>query len=114
LGGVSVFLNGAQSQTAITDASGNYAFENVEANSFYTVTPEIANYSFTPQNRSFSLLGNKADATFTATPNTIATQNPLDTSEYFVRQRYMDFLGREPDQGGLDFWTAKLRACGTD
>ncbi|OLE54872.1 MAG: hypothetical protein AUG51_05895 [Acidobacteria bacterium 13_1_20CM_3_53_8] len=114
LGGVSIFLDGAQSQTAITDANGNYSFENAVADRFYTVTPEIANYTFTPQNRSFSLLGNKTDATFTATPNAIATQNPLETPEYFVRQQYLDFLGREPDQDGLDFWAGKLNACGPD
>jgi hypothetical protein len=31
-----------------------------------------------------------------------------------VRQQYLDFLGREPEQAGLDYWSAQLRACGTD
>ncbi len=30
----------------------------------------------------------------------------------FVRQQYLDFLGREPEQSGLDYWSAQLRACG--
>jgi hypothetical protein len=39
---------------------------NVETNGFYVVTPGLANYSFSPENRSFSLMGNKNDAVFTA------------------------------------------------
>jgi hypothetical protein len=30
--------------------------------------------------------------------------NPIDYAEYFVRQHYVDFLGREPDAEGLTFW----------
>ena len=30
--------------------------------------------------------------------------NPLESPEFFVRQQYLDFLGREPEQAGLDFW----------
>ncbi len=34
--------------------------------------------------------------------------NPIDNSAYFVRQQYYDFLNREPDQSGWDFWTANI------
>jgi hypothetical protein len=30
--------------------------------------------------------------------------NPIDSSEFFVRQQYVDFLNREPDAPGLAFW----------
>jgi hypothetical protein len=33
---------------------------------------------------------------------------------YFVRQQYLDFLGREADTGGLQYWTTELEKCGTD
>ena len=42
------------------------------------------------------------------------TTNPIDTNEYFVRQQYLDFLNREPDQGGFDYWTAQLNQCRAD
>ena len=43
------------------------------------------------------------------------TANPLDTSpEFFVRQQYLDFLDREPDQGGLAYWSAQIRQCNGD
>ena len=32
----------------------------------------------------------------------------------FVRQHYLDFLGREPDQAGWDFWAGEIERCGTD
>jgi hypothetical protein len=38
--------------------------------------------------------------------------NPVDYAEYFVRQHYVDFLGREPDESGRAFWTQKIKACG--
>ncbi|HEX7957813.1 MAG TPA: ScyD/ScyE family protein [Pyrinomonadaceae bacterium] len=31
-----------------------------------------------------------------------------------VRQHYRDFLGREPDQSGWDFWAGEIEKCGTD
>jgi hypothetical protein len=31
-----------------------------------------------------------------------------------VLQHYRDFLGREPDQKGWDFWAGELEKCGTD
>jgi hypothetical protein len=111
LGGVTVNLNGAQMTDTITDSSGHYLFANVELNGFYTVTPALANYTFAPANRSFSLVANKTDAMFTGSPNTTASSNAIDTNEYFVRQQYLDFLGREPDHAGLIYWVAKLNQC---
>jgi hypothetical protein len=112
--GTTVTLSGTQSRRTITDGNGNYRFDNVETNGFYTLTPSRANYSFGPGERSFSLTANKTDAVFTAIPAQSQVANPLDTDLYFVRQQYLDFLGREPDQGGLDYWTSEMDKCGTD
>ena len=40
------------------------------------------------------------------------TVNPLDDAQFFVRQHYLDFLGREPDPEGLAFWTNEIAMCG--
>src|SRR5207253_570784 len=69
--GVTINLSGTQSRETITDSSGRYSFDNVETNGFYTVTPSRANYTFSPGNRSFSLLGVHTDASFTASANCI-------------------------------------------
>ena len=42
------------------------------------------------------------------------TPNPIDSTRVFVIQHYLDFLNREPDAGGLDFWTQGITACGAD
>lgn len=40
--------------------------------------------------------------------------NPIDFASYMVRQQYVDFLNREPDQSGDDFWVNQIASCGTD
>ncbi|HZB46519.1 MAG TPA: DUF4214 domain-containing protein, partial [Pyrinomonadaceae bacterium] len=40
--------------------------------------------------------------------------NPIDESQFFVRQHYLDFLNREPDQSGWSFWTNNIEQCGAD
>ncbi|MDX6611816.1 MAG: uncharacterized protein QOD75_1002, partial [Blastocatellia bacterium] len=111
--GAVVRLNGGQNRKTITNAKGYYQFDNVETNGFYTVTPSRANYSFGPANRSFSLVGNHTDAAFTGS-STGDNLNPLDTPEYFVRQQYLDVLGREPDEGGFNYWSDEILHCGGD
>jgi hypothetical protein len=111
LGGVTLRLTGAGLVSAITDSDGNYRFDGLETNKFYTVTPELANHHFSPANRSFSLVGNKTDAVFTAAPDAVLVANAIDTAEYFVRQQYLDFLGREPEAGGFNYWSEQVNAC---
>ena len=109
--GATINLSGSQSRETITDAEGNYSFDSVETNGFYTVTPSRANYTFSPANRSFSLLGVHTEASFTATANGDHL-NAIDTTEFFVRQQYLDFLGREPDPPGFIGWVNTIRNCG--
>ena len=40
--------------------------------------------------------------------------NPIALDSFFVRQHYLDFLNREPDSAGLEFWVNNIAACGTD
>ena len=42
----------------------------------------------------------------------LSRANPIDSPRFFVRQHYLDFLNREPDTGGLDFWTGQITQCG--
>lgn len=112
--GAVVRLAGTQNRKFITDANGFYRFENVETTGFYIVTPSRANYTFNPSSRSFSQIGDSTEATFGATLATSTFANPLDTPEYFVRQNYIDFLGREPDESGFNFWSDQILSCGSD
>jgi hypothetical protein len=112
IAGAVVRLSGSQNRKTITDANGDYRFDQVETNGFYTVAPSQANFSFSPAERSFSHLGNNTEATFTGSP--ISGGNPLETPEYFVRQHYLDFLAREPDESGFNFWSDQIRGCAGD
>lgn len=40
--------------------------------------------------------------------------NPIDVASYVVRQHYVDFLDREPERSGNEFWVNQFSACGTD
>jgi CubicO group peptidase (beta-lactamase class C family) len=40
--------------------------------------------------------------------------NPIALDSFFVRQHYLDFLNREPDSSGLEFWVNNIAACGED
>ena len=37
--------------------------------------------------------------------------NPIDTTSFFVRIHYFDFLNREPDTGGFNFWSGQIDNC---
>lgn len=39
--------------------------------------------------------------------------NP-DNTDYFVHQHYLDFLSREPDATGFDFWSNQIASCGVN
>jgi hypothetical protein len=114
LAGAVVRLSGTQTRETITDGHGNYVFENVETGGFYSVTPSLLSYQFSPATRSFSQLGSNTKAVFIATRDTGITGNAIDTAEFFVRQHYLDFLGREPDESGFNFWSDQILSCGSD
>jgi hypothetical protein len=38
--------------------------------------------------------------------------SPLDDAQFFIRTLYNDFLGREPDPGGLHYWSEQIQHCG--
>jgi Tol biopolymer transport system component len=61
-------------------------------------------------------LANSGSAAVSIVDNDVspASINPLDNSEFFVRQQYHDFLNREPDPEGLAFWVNNIESCGSD
>jgi hypothetical protein len=42
----------------------------------------------------------------------ILTRNQINDTTFFVSQQYLDFLNREPDPGGLAYWTNEITSCG--
>src|SRR5207237_2246394 len=63
----------------------------------------------------FDLVGNREPAKTTAEATTLTPAgNPIDEGRWFVRQHYLDFLNREPDASGLQFWTNEILSCGSN
>lgn len=66
-------------------------------------------------NATGATLGSPATATVTIVDDAAESlSNPIDDSQSFVYTHYHDFLSREPDPGGLAFWTSQITQCGND
>lgn len=54
--------------------------------------------------------------TINANDSSPAPVHPLDNPDarFFVRQHYLDFLNREPDTDGLNYWAGQITTCGSD
>jgi hypothetical protein len=61
-------------------------------------------------------LGSQSTATISILENdtSATTTNPYDTTSFFVRQNYLDFLNREPDASGSTFWQNEINQCGAN
>ncbi len=63
-------------------------------------------------NPSGATLGAPVTATVTIIDNdTVTGPNPIDNTNFFVRQQYLDFLMREPDPPGFAMWVSLLNNC---
>jgi YVTN family beta-propeller protein len=110
IAGALVTLSGTQAATTVTDAQGKFTFNFVSTTGTHTVTPQSAGLVFSPPSRTFSAPSWNQSATFITSP----TGNASDGSQFFVAQHYADFLNREPDTAGLNFWTGEIEGCGSN
>lgn len=56
-----------------------------------------------------------SSASRTPKPNALEeVANFIDDTIFYVRQHYVDFLIREPDPSGLQFWTNEITSCGNN
>jgi uncharacterized repeat protein (TIGR01451 family) len=73
------------------------------------------NFFVTLSNGTGATLGPPFSAIVSINDNdTVVGANPIDTTSFFVRQHYIDFLNREPDPSGLGFWSNEIDLCGND
>ena len=67
-----------------------------------------------------SLFNNSGNATFVGAMKNATVvfvgdnANRIDNPAFFVAQHYKDFLNREPDPLGSDYWTNNIASCGAD
>ena len=118
-------VNGtASDRSDYTAALGIIRFAPGESRKSFNVL--ITDDAFVEGPESLTLaLSNPAGATLMGPASTAGVQiqdndvsppasNPIDTSALFVRQHYHDFLNREPDQSGFDFWVGEIEGCGAN
>jgi hypothetical protein len=66
-------------------------------------------------NATGATLGSQSTAKVTIKDDAVEDAvNPIDDPQNFAYQQYHDILNREPDTGGLNYWTNELKKCGTD
>jgi hypothetical protein len=102
---VIMILSGSQAGTTATDFNGNYSFTSVPAGGNYSVMPSKWDFVFSPSRRPANDLSADQSLSFVGR---------RDPTGFFVRQHYLDFLNREPDSGGLAFWSKGIADCGSD
>jgi hypothetical protein len=104
-----------------TSTFGTLAFAAGET--FKTIVVPITDDAYAEGNENFSIglsnaagaiLGSPNSATITITDNESASSplNPVDAADFFVHQHYIDFLNREPDPSGYQFWINEITSCG--
>jgi hypothetical protein len=72
-------------------------------------------FTSTLSSPSGATLGTQSTATVTINDNDSSNgTNPIDSTGFFVRQQYIDFLGREPDPPGFAGWTSTINNCTGD
>jgi hypothetical protein len=113
----------AQQRSDYTVSAGTVTFAAGETSK--TITVLISNDVYDENNETVNVtlsnpvgaaVGNPGSATLTITDDDtgVASTNPLDNAQFFVRQHYYDFLNRDPDPGGLGFWSNEISSCGSD
>ena len=72
-------------------------------------------FKVTLSNPAGAVLGTQSSTTITIVDDVSEPMlSPVDDAQSFVYLHYHDFLNREPDPAGLQFWTSQITACGTD
>lgn len=72
-------------------------------------------FNITLSNPTGMTIGGPAIATVTITDDPAEpSTNAIDDQRNYVCQHYHDFLNRQPDTSGWDFWTNEITSCGTD
>ncbi|HEX4900105.1 MAG TPA: DUF4214 domain-containing protein, partial [Pyrinomonadaceae bacterium] len=89
--------------------------------SLKTISIPLVDDAYAEGNESFTLslsnatgagLGNVSTATITINDNEVVNgSNPIEVTAFFVREHYIDFLGREPDPAGYTGWQNVINNC---
>ncbi|HEX3557594.1 MAG TPA: DUF4214 domain-containing protein [Pyrinomonadaceae bacterium] len=108
---LSVLVDGAQigQITLATTLEGEFEVESERGASVPNVTTASTIVVTNAQGQTV------LSGAFNSGPTTMtAKANDIDDANFFVSQQYQDFLEREADDSGLDFWKGEIEHCGGD
>lgn len=118
----SVNSGNASPQCDYSAAIGKVSFAPGEA--YKTISVLITDDRYAEGNENFTVsltsatgatLGSPSVAAITITDNeSTPGTNPIDSTDFFVYQHYIDFLNRLPDPSGYAFWINNIESCGSD
>jgi len=114
--------NQAQQKSDYEIASGTLNFSPGETTKTITILLNEDSYlegaegfRVVLNNPNGAALGQTSTATVTIVDDSLEPfVNPIDDAGVFVYMHYHDFLNREPDLAGLQFWTNQIETCGAD
>jgi hypothetical protein len=106
-----------QATRSVNDFSADAVVERFTGSSVQAVTTTAQIYDLGPlpdgtYNFNFKTSGTSARTSqFIVSSAIPPPPNPVDTAREFVRQQYRDFLNREADPAGENFWTDNITKC---
>jgi hypothetical protein len=108
--------NWGQVARAGNDFTADAAVEKFTGASVQAVTTTAQIYDLGPLANGTYNFDFKSSGTLTKTlqftiSSTVPPPNSIDDARQFVKQQYRDFLNREADQAGEDFWTDNITKC---
>ncbi len=120
LNGCSVVNGMGSSRCDYANTVGKLTFAAGEASK--TIMVALVDDGYAEGNEDFTVtlngpigatLGSVVSANVTIQDNESANSgNPIESVDFFIRQHYIDFLGRDADPAGLEGWRNVLNNCG--
>jgi CSLREA domain-containing protein len=111
----------ASSKCDFTAAFGTLSFAAGETSKTITILINQDSFVEIPEDFTLTLSNPTNGAALSTISQTTITihdddtqpgPNAIDDANIFVRMHYHDFLNREADQSGLNFWTGQMTNCG--
>jgi hypothetical protein len=119
LNGCSIVNGMGSSRCDYTNSVGTLSFAVGEASKTLTIALVDDGYAEGSENFMVTLSSPSGATLGVATANvtiqdneSINGANPIDSVDFFIRQHYIDFLGRDADPAGLQGWRNVLNNCG--
>jgi Calx-beta domain-containing protein len=84
------------------------------SDSYATEGDETFNVTLTGASGNNVSLGSPSTIVITIGESAFSGANQIDSTNFYVREQYIDFLNREPDTNGFNFWVNNIDSCGAD